>query len=367
MDTHSFDTIVVGAGIAGATVAAHLAPDHRVALIEAEEAAGYHATGRSAASWILNYGPPDVRAMTGASRAFLETPPPGFTETAILRRRMNLYLAPAEQLADFQDLIINGVGLREVSLVEAKQLVPALRDDYAMAAAIEDDVFDIDVDALHQGFLRVLRRHAGVLALRSRSMAITRQDGMWQVEVTGGAQFRAPILVNAAGAWGDVVAEQAGIAPIGLQPKRRTGIIIDPTPWQVADWPFVMAAAGGWYCRPEARSKLMVSPGDATPVDPQDIQPDELDIAIGIDAMSQALDIEVRRVERSWAGLRTFTSDGSLALGQGGDGYFWCVGQGGYGIQSAVGVGKLMADLISGRDSGYDGTFMRQIDPNRFP
>ena len=366
MSTDHFDVIVIGAGIAGATVAAHLAADRRLALIEAEEAPGYHATGRSAASWILNYGPPDVRALTGVSRGFFEAPPEGFTETPILRRRMNVYLAPEDQVADLRAMLDSGVGVREASIAEIRSLVPALRDGYAVAAAVEEDVFDIDVAALHQGYLRMARRNGGALALRSRTMRIERVVGIWQVEVTGGGTFHAPVLVNAAGAWGDEVAAQAGIRPLGLQPKRRTGVIIDPAPWQVADWPFVMAADGGWYCRPEARTRLMVSPSDETPMPPHDVQPDELDIAIAIDSMMQALDINVRRVERSWAGLRTFTPDGSLALGQGADGYFWCVGQGGYGIQTSAAVGRLMADLVVGRDTGYDADVLARIDPLRF-
>ncbi len=366
MDTVNFEAIVIGAGIAGATVAASLAPTHRIALIEAEEAAGYHSTGRSAASWILNYGPPDVRALTGASRGFLETPPPGFTETAILRRRMNVYLAPPDQVGDLEAMLTGGVGLREISMQDAKTLVPALRDGYAVRALVEEDVFDIDVAALHQGFLRQARRNGGTLALRSRSMRITRKAGLWHVEVTGGASFTAPILINAAGAWGDEVAAQAGRPPLGLVPKRRTGVIVDPAPWQVADWPFVMAADGSWYCRPEARTRLMVSPADATPMPPQDVQPDEYDIAVAVDQMTTALDIDVKRVERSWAGLRTFTPDGSLALGPAADGYICCLGQGGYGIQTSPAVGALIAALVIGTDPGYTPDVLALVDPRRF-
>ena len=366
MDIVNSDAIVIGAGIAGATVAAALAPTHRIALIEAEEAAGYHATGRSAASWILNYGPPDVRALTGASRAFLENPPPGFTETPILRRRMNVYLAPSDQAGDLAAMLADGVGITEISLAETKALVPALRNGYAERAAVEADVFDIDVAALHQGFLRQARRNGGTLALRSRSMRIERHAGLWHVEVTGGASFAAPILVNAAGAWGDEVATQAGMASLGLVAKRRTGVIIDPAPWQVADWPFVMAANGSWYCRPEARTRLMVSPADATPMPPQDIQADEYDVAVAIDHMTTALDIAVKRVERSWAGLRTFTPDGSLALGKGGDGYFCCLGQGGYGIQTSPAVGALMAAMVTGTDPGYAPEMLTAMAPGRF-
>lgn len=368
MDTHTLDVIVVGAGIAGATAGAHLAADHKVALIEAEEAAGYHSTGRSAALWIHNYGPPDVRLLTGLSRAFFDAPPPGFTETPIMSHRPVMNIATADTLAEYDHMMEIGTGLRELTPAQAAELVPALRPGYTVRAAIEDDTFDMDVATLHQGFLRMLRARGGQLALRSRSMRIERKDGMWEVEVTGGNVLRAPTLVNAAGAWGDEVAAQAGVARVGLQPKRRTGVIINPEPWVVADWPAVMDCAGTWYCRAEARTRLMVSPADETPMDPQDIQPDELDVAIAVDRMQQALDIEVKRVERSWAGLRSFVSDGSLVIGwdDTADGFFWCIGQGGYGIQTSPAAGQFTADLVSHRDPGAASPILAAVNPNRF-
>ena len=368
MDTHAFDVIVVGAGIAGATVAAHLSADRRVALIEAEEAAGYHSTGRSAAIWILNYGPPDVRVLTGLSREFFKNPPAGFADSPILAQRPIVFLAPPEQRDHLADLLANGSGVREASLTEVTELVPALRPGYAVQAAIEDDAFDMDVAALHQGFLRLLRGHGGVLALRSRTGRIERQAGTWRVEVSGGDSFVAPIVVNTSGAWGDEVARQAGVAPIGLVPKRRTGVVIDPAPWQVTRWPMVQDVDHTWYIRPEARTKLMVSPADETDMHAHDVAPDELDVAIAIDRMQQALDIEVRRIDHSWAGLRTFTPDRSLAFGWDGaaEGFFWCVGQGGYGIQTSPAAGRLVADVISGRDPGPAGAILPAIDPRRF-
>ena len=368
MDTHSTDVIVIGAGIAGATAAAQIAADHRVALVEAEDQAGFHTTGRSAAMWILNYGPADVRVLTGLSRSFFEAPPEGFTETPLMSGRPFCFLAPPDQLPALRDLLDQGIGLREIAIAELRQLVPALRPGYAVAAAIEDDAFDMDVAALHQGFLKLLRRRGGVLALRSRAGRIERGDGVWQVEVTGGAVFRAPVVVNAAGAWGDEVAAQAGLRPLGLQPKRRTGIIIDPAPWDVSDWPLVNDVAHTWYIRTEARTRLMVTPCDETDMPPHDVQPDELDIAIGIDRMQQALDIDVRRVERAWSGLRTFTPDRSLAIGWDGatEGFLWSVGQGGYGIQTSPAAGRLVADLVAGRDPGEVGRILPMVDPRRF-
>ncbi len=367
MDGYAFDIIVIGAGIAGATAAAALAGPHRVALIEAEEAAGYHTTGRSAAMYIQNYGPPDVRLLTALSRDFFVQPPDGFATAPLMRPRAVLTLAPADQLAALGEALAIGTGLREIPVAAAHALVPALRPGYAAAAAIEDDAFDMDVAALHQGFLRQLAQRGGVLALRRRSQRIARDGAAWMVETAGGDRFTAPVVVNAAGAWGDEVAVQAGVAPIGLQPKRRTGVIIDPAPHVVADWPTVADIGGTWYVRPEARTRLMVSPADETPDIPRDAAPEELDVAIAIDRMQAALDIAVRRVERSWAGLRSFAPDGSLVLGWDADapGFFWSIGQGGYGIQTAPAAGRLVADLICGRDPGAAGAILPRVDPRR--
>ena len=368
MDVHAFDAIVIGAGIAGATVAAHLSVDRRAALGGAGESAGYHSTGRSAAIWILNYGPPDVRALTGLSRGFFEHPPPDFADAPILAHRPVVFLAPPEQRDHLGRLLAEGNGLREASIAEVTGLVPALRPGYAAQAAIEDDAFDMDVAALHQGFLRTLRSRGGALALRSRTGRIERRGPSWHVETADGGSYAAPVVVNASGAWGDEVARQAGIAPLGLQPKRRTGVVIDPAPWQATRWPMVNDVDHTWYVRPEARTKLMVSPADETDIHAHDVAPDELDVAIAIDRMQQALDIEVRRVEHSWAGLRTFTPDRSLAFGWDGaaEGFFWCVGQGGYGIQTSPAAGKLVADVIAGRDPGAAGVILPAVDPRRF-
>jgi D-arginine dehydrogenase len=363
-----FDVVVIGAGMAGASVAAFLSEHCRVALLEAEEAAGYHTTGRSAALWTANYGPPDVRLLTQLSRGFFETPPEDFASVPLLRRRPVLFLAEPHQMADLDQVIAEGSGLRRVTAAEAKAMLPALRDGYAAGAAVEDDAFDLDVSAIHQGFLRQLRTRNGVVALRNRAGRITRTSGRWFVETSAGAVFEADSVVNAAGAWGDEVAVMAGVAPIGMLPKRRTAAIVDPSPWDAEHWPMVLDVGEGWYARPEARTRLMVSPADETPTHPHDVQPDEIDIATGIDRMQRALAIEVRRVEHSWAGLRTFTPDGSLAFGwdHRQSGFFWCVGQGGYGIQTSPAAGRLGADLILGRDPGGAAPAVAAIDPQRF-
>jgi D-arginine dehydrogenase len=364
----NFDIAVIGAGMAGATAAAFLSADKRVALIEAEEVAGYHTTGRSAAIWIQNYGPPDVRTLTRLSRAFYETPPAGFSDVPLIRRRPVLTLASEAQLPDLENALASGHGIRRASVEEARALLPALRPGYLAGATMEEDAFDMDVAAIHQGFLRILRTNGGELGLRSRAGRIEKRAGAWDVETTSGTTFRAPVVVNAAGAWGDHVATIAGAAPLGLRPCRRTAAIIDPSPFDASNWPMIVSAGDDWYARPEARTRLMVSPADETPSYPHDVQPEEIDIAVGIDRMQQALDIPVRRVEHSWAGLRTFTPDGSLAFGWDPrvEGFFWCVGQGGYGIQTAPAAGRFVADLVLGRDAGQAAPLAPAVAPGRF-
>jgi D-arginine dehydrogenase len=347
METSLSDVIVIGAGMAGATAAAHLAATHKVALLEAEESAGYHATGRSAAIWILNYGSPDARILTGASRAFFENPPEGFGPLA--QTRAVLFVAPPEQAEDLERMVAAGEGLAPIPLGEVRAMVPALREGYAVSAAIERDAFDIDVASLHQGFLRQVKQAGGALALRHRAGRIWSEGGMWHAESSTGVVHKAPAIVNAAGAWGDEVARIAGVRPIGLQPKRRTACIVDPGPYDSKDWPLIGDAVHSWYVRPEARRKLMVSPADETDSDPTDAQPDEYDVAVAVDRMQQALDIEVTRIEHRWAGLRSFTPDRGLAIGPcEAPGFFWMCGQGGYGIQTAPAAGRLLAATVRG-------------------
>jgi len=377
MDHHSFDAIVVGAGMAGATAAAHLAATLtvapqarglRVALLEAEESAGYHTTGRSAAIWIQNYGPRDVRLLSAASRAFFEAPPEGFCPGPIFSPRPVVTLAPEDQRAKLAEMIATGEGIEPIAVEAVAAMGPPLRPGYAVAAAIERDAFDMDVAGLHQGFLQSLRRAGGVLALRHRAGRIARRAGMWEAETSSGAVFSAPVIVDAAGAWGDEVARSAGVAPLGLQPKRRTALIVDPGAHDCAAWPLLGDAAHSWYVRPEARRKLLVSPADETDMDPHDVQPDEIDIAIAVDRMGAALDIPVHRVEHRWAGLRSFTPDRSLAIGQdrAAPGFFWFIGQGGYGIQTAPAAGALLAALVRGEDPGALAPVIPLVDPNRF-
>jgi D-arginine dehydrogenase len=377
MDTQDFDAIVVGAGMAGATAAAHLATAQRVtpeasgmrvALLEAEESAGYHSTGRSAALWIGNYGGPDARRLTLASRAFFENPWTGFATAPLLAPRPVINLAPENQAAHLARMIAEGTGIEPIAVEEVAAMVPALKPGYAVAASIERDAFEIDVAALHQGFLAALRKAGGSIALRSRAGRIERRDGRWEAETSSGVLFRAPRIVDAAGAWGDEVAAIAGVGRIGLQPKRRTALIVDPGRHDCSHWPLLGDADHTWYVRAEARRKLMVSPADETDMPPHDVQPDEMDVAIAVERMQEALDIPVTRIEHRWAGLRSFTPDRSLAIGEdrAAPGFFWMVGQGGFGIQTAPAAGRLLAALVRGEDPGDLADVVPMVDPNRF-
>jgi D-arginine dehydrogenase len=364
----AFDIIVIGAGIVGAGVAAALGATHKVALVEAEEQAGYHTTGRSAAIWILNYGPPEIRVLTGLSRDFFLHPPADLQTAKLAIPRPIIYLAPPEHHQALDALIAQNLGITEMTLADVKTQIPAYIEGYATRAGYESDSFDMDVAALHQYFLKQARAHGGVLLLRAKAGNIERKSALWHVTVTDGSVITAPIVVNAAGAWGDQVAQIAGLPPIGLIPCRRTAAIIDPAPYQVTHWPMVQSAGHDWYIRPEARAKLMVTPCDETPMEPHDVQPDEYDVAVGIDRMQQALSIEVTRVEHSWAGLRTFAPDRTLAFGydNAAPGFFWCVGQGGYGIQTAPAASTLAAAMITHTDPGPAGVIINAINPMRF-
>ncbi len=366
--SEQFDVAVIGAGMVGASVSARLGATHRVALLEMEAQAGFHTTGRSAAIWIRNYGPPDVRVLTGLSYDFYQNPPEDIGTDRLAVGRRILYLAPPEQIEALDALIAQDLGVEEISLARAKELCPAIIDGYAVRAGLESDGFDMDVAALHQFFLRRMRAAGGQLMLRHRAGRIERKNGVWEVETSGGAVIAAPVVVNAAGAWGDEVARIAGLQPIGLVPRRRTAAIIDPAPWDVEHWPLVQSAGHDWYARTEARTRLMVTPCDETPDVPHDVRPEELDVAMGIDRMQQALNIKVRRVEHSWAGLRTFTPDRSLAFGwdNAAPGFFWCVGQGGYGIQTAPAASALVAAMVKGEDPGAAGKIIPAINPMRF-
>lgn len=350
MNTTSFDFIVIGAGIAGASIAAHLAQRGRVLLLEGEAQPGYHTTGRSAALFSTIYGNAPVRALSRASRDFLFQPPPGFSDVPLVHPRPTLFFAGEGQLgllhASRSDADVRSA-TRLLDAAEVLQLLPLFRPGYVAGGMIEDASADMDVHALHQGYLRSARRLGAELAAGRPVRALARDGGGWRVQVDGGDEYRAPVVVNAAGAWGDLIARAAGVAPIGLRPLRRTAMVIDaPEGTRPDDWPAAIAADESFYFRPEG-GRLLLSPADETPSEPCDAQPEEYDVAVAVDHFERAVGVSVPRVLRRWAGLRVFTDDRSPVAGFAPDapGFFWFVGQGGYGIQIAEGLARAGAAL----------------------
>lgn len=349
------EVIVVGAGMAGASVAFEVSAQASVLLLEREEQPGYHSTGRSAAAFIPSYGHSNLalRSLTLDSRSFLENPSNDFSPVALLRQRGLLTVAGSNSdesiRAEYNQLssIVPSLEVLHDDAVLAK--VSALRPDWVRSALFEPEVFDIDVDALHQGYLRGLRARGSQLQCAVQIKKIQYYQGQYLVATNVG-DFTAPLLVNASGAWADEVATQAGVAPIGLQPLRRTAVLIDPPPGvTVDDWPLLLAQDQSFYAKPDAGA-LLVSPADEHPSPPVDARPEELDIAYAVHHAQQALQIEQPRVRQSWAGLRCFVADRSPAIGFDPDhpGFFWLCGQGGHGIQTAPSSARLAAALLLG-------------------
>ena len=352
--TQTADIIIIGAGIAGAAAAHWLAPHARILMLERESQPGYHATGRSAALFMESYGPPQVRALTRASRAFFESPPPGFAAHPLLTPRGTLTVAaPGLETAlqaEWDTLHAQCPRLRRITPAEALQLLPVLRPEQIAGALHDPDPADIDVHTLHQGYLRTLRQAGGTLLNTADVTALARQGDVWRLQTSAGA-CEAPIVVNAAGAWADVVAQRAGVAPLGLQPRRRSAFTFAPPAGvDIHAWPMAIGAEEDWYLKPDA-GQLLGSPANADPVEPHDVQAEELDVAIGIDQIQRMTTLEIRRPSHTWAGLRTFAPDGELINGfdPAVPGFFWLAGQGGYGIQTSAAMGMAAAALVQGQ------------------
>ena len=347
------DFLVIGAGIAGASAAYWLAPHGRVTVLERESQPGYHSTGRSAALYMESYGTPQVRALTTASRAFLQQPPAGFSEHPLMSPRGALMVAGPGQEAELQTHwdIVRALdpAARLLDVAQACALVPALRPERIVGAVLEPGATDMDVHAIHQGYLRGLRQAGGQLVCDAPVTALRQRDGAWQVQA-GERVYAAPVVLNAAGAWADQIGTLAGCRPLGLQPCRRSAFLFAPPPGvDTRTWPMVFSSDGDWYIKPDA-GVLLGSPATADPVAPQDVQPEELDIAQAIHRIEEETTLSIRRPTRTWAGLRSFVPDGDLVGGfdDAATGFFWVAGQGGYGIQTSAAMGEACAALARG-------------------
>jgi D-arginine dehydrogenase len=348
------DVIVIGGGIAGASAAAEIAAEGaRVLLLEMESQPGYHATGRSAAMYEPCEEAPIVRVLTRASYAFLSRPPEGFVDVPLLSPRGVLMLACEgdEKLVEKA----KAGGYVEVDAGFARSKLPLAKLDGAAAILWDGEAQDIDVDALHAGRLRALRRMKGEVIVDAPVRHGARAEGGWRLQ-TGDGTYEAPTIVLAAGAWSDQVAALCGVAPVGLQPKRRSAAIIaGPAGVSVNDWPEILPIDVSFYCKPMG-GKLMLSPAEQERAEPHDAWADDLKLAEAAAGLERVVDISVQRLERTWGGLRTFAPDGLPVVGFDPDteGFFWLAGQGGYGIQTSPALSRLAAALIAGGDVPAD-------------
>jgi D-arginine dehydrogenase len=365
-----FDCIIIGSGIAGASVAAHLAATKKVLMIEMEERPGYHTTGRSAARYEPHYGPSAFVAFSKASGAFYRDPPAGFTDVPLLSERPCLVIAPDIQREETIHFLSADDSVAVLSEQEALGLMPVLRKGIAERFFLDTQSGDLDVDLVHRGYLRLFKARGGESVMNAEAISLQQVQGLWQIETKAG-YFSCETVVNAAGAWGDVIAERAGLRAIGLIPKRRSIGVAPVDHPGLMSWPMLTDAGETFYIKPQS-GKLLVSSADATPVDPHDAYADDEAIATGIDRLMQVTTLEINRIEHSWGGLRTFTPDKNPAIGfdPNNGGFFWLVGQGGYGIQSAPAISETAAAMILGQAiPDYvlaNGLNPSQIKPNRF-
>ena len=350
---------IVGAGMAGASLAYFLGRDADVTILEAEDQPGYHTTGRSAAFWVPSYGGPAVLALTAASRDLLMDPPPGFARP-LLTPRDALHLAGPDGDAALTGLIAgfdaDAMPYERLDADDLAARFPMLSPDWARAGVIERDCWDIDVAALHAGFLKGAKGCGARLVTGARVERLSRLGDAWRIATRAG-DFAADVVVDAAGAWADGLAMLAGAAPLGLTPLRRTIVVLAVDPVPDADLPVTFDAAGSFYFKPDA-GRMWVSPHDETADSPRDAAAEELDVALAVDRFEQATTYTVRRVERHWAGLRTFAPDRAPVIGYDAvvPGWFWSAGHGGIGIQTAPAWGRLAADLLLERPPALDAT-----------
>jgi D-arginine dehydrogenase len=371
-----FDFAIVGAGIAGVSAAYHLAPQARVVILEREHVAAYHTTGRSAALHSETYGSAEIRAITVASGRFYRKPPAGFTDHSVLTPRGALIAGRAEQQAATQKAAAEYARLvpsvRWLDPVEALRRQPLLKPEAAAGGAIFEEAEDMDVAAIHGGFLKGARAAGAVLRLNAEVTYLDRKGGNWTIRLRDGESVTANTIVNASGAWADVLAGLAGAAPVGLVPKRRTAFTFDaPAGLDLAGLPMAIDFDETWYIKPEV-GQFLGSPADETPSPPCDAQPEEMDIAIAVERIETATTLSIRRIKNKWAGLRSFVADKNLVVGHDPkvDGFFWLAGQGGYGIQTGEAAGRLAASLALGKGLPADiaalGVSDAALSPARF-
>lgn len=354
--------IVIGGGIAGISAAARLAPYAEVTVLEGETSLAYHASGRSAAMFLRNYGNATIKALNAASAEHHH-----HADGGVLSKRGMMMVAGAGHYAAFKADSAD-LGLDEVSLDEAQRLWPILNRETVAHAAYREDAQDLDTDLLIQNFARSAKAHGTQIVTDARVSSIERLSGGWRVTTASGQVHESDLLVNAAGAWADTVALMAGVKPLGIQPYRRSmARIALPQGMSPANWPFVDGVGESWYCKPDAGA-LIVSPADEDPVDPQDAWADDMVLAEGLARYQEMVTEPVTRMLANWAGLRSFAPDRALVIGADAQDatFLWCAGQGGYGFQTAPAASQLLADLALGVPPALDAATVAALDPKRF-
>ena len=350
-----FDYIVVGGGIGGASIAYRLASEGSVALLERESQPGYHTTGRSVAVHTDSYGPEQIRLLAKASYDFIVNPAEEFSEVPLVHPLGIVFVATEEQKADllaFLEMVQQlSPEIREISIDEVVSMVPVMNREILSAAFYDEKTVGMDVHAIHQGYLRGAKRSGAEVICNAQVQGMERRNGVWQVDTTAG-EFTAPIVVNSAGAWADVLAEMAGARKVNIVPKRRTCIAFQgPEGVDVNSWPGIMDAHENYYFKPDAGA-IIGSLGDETPDSPCDVQPDDYDVALTVDRIEKATTMEINKLTHKWAGLRCFVEDRLPVIGFAPDaeGFFWNAGQGGYGIATSPAWSSCAASLVTGKD-----------------
>ena len=353
------DFLIIGGGMAGISTAARVSSLGKTVVLEMEDGLGYHASGRSAAMYEANYGEASTVAMNIAARAFFE-------EHDLLTQRGFMVLAKQGDKSGF-DAACAELKCPAISVSDAVARVPILDTKHLGFAAFNPDAFDIDTDRMLQLFAKQARGNGADIQTGAKVTSITRSKAGWTV-TSNSQEFECKLLINAAGAWVDQIAALAGIAGIGIMPKRRSMVRIpEPGGHDVSTWPMLMDAHENWYAKPDA-GKLLISPADEDPQPPHDAWADDMVLAEGIARYQNFVTEEVTRVESSWAGLRSFAPDKNLVIGPApqDSAFFWMAGQGGYGIQSAPSYSQIAADLISGASSPLIDEIGPAISPDRF-
>ncbi|CAN7412513.1 FAD-binding oxidoreductase [Rhizobium sp. LjRoot98] len=366
----TFDVAIIGGGIAGLSLAYFLSPHRSVVVLERETALGYHSTGRSAAEFVLRYNAPEVCQLAAIAKDFFDSPPDGFSDIPLLKQRGGVMIATAEKAKRLGEVFRAEIGFTpELEMLDEQDLLtrlPVLKPGYAAAAFYDPNFWDIEVESLLQGYVKGARRNGTEIRERHAVLSASHDGQAWTIETSSGA-VRAKTVVNATGGWADAMAEIFSVEPLGIIPHRRTAITVDlPEGIDISDMPEINEVDEDFYMKPDA-GRLFASPADATPCEPGDVQPEELDVAWAAHYVEEATTIPIRRVAKSWAGMRSFSPDKLPVIGFARDhrDLFWLAGQGGYGILTSPALGALAASLLTGQPRP-EGFSVKALDPSTF-